>query len=566
MQESGFPFELPPRRRRRAVSWWLSLILAVAVVALVGTFLVRTVLHTSGVSGTVVDAYTMTPIAGATVNAGQYQDATDSNGKFSIGHKVASVSVEKGGYDEAEVTLSPGSDEVHVAIRPNVVHGHVVSTVQRTPVVGARVEVTLSSKLVDSTTTDDTGAFTLSNVPEGASIAVTASDFAPTTLALDRQTDVEVQVRPDVLIGVVDDVEGHPLAGAIVAVGDAYANSNADGTYRLNVSSQTGTAIFKASGYSELSKALVPDLHLSASLSPISVKALYASAQTASDPNTFNALVNSIDTTGANALVVDLKDSSGHVDYPSQVPLAHDIHAISPTLDPASLVTTLHSHHIYAIARIVVFDDPILAQARPDWAIHDSSSNGMWHSWDGVAWVNPYRSEVWDYNIAIAKEAAAFGFDEIQLDFVHFPSDGNLSTADYGVPNSSSAQASAMSAFLQQTYAAIAPTHAYLAADIDGLTLWETGSEGNGQNLEAMVKDLDYVCPMVYPSDFADGSLGFDDPGEHPYEVVLWSLAKRRAAYTWPGGEDPTVVARLLAGHRHRVRSGPGDEPAQCDE
>jgi hypothetical protein len=335
---------------------------------------------------------------------------------------------------------------------------------------------------------------------------------------------VVVQVRPDVLTGVVDDVQGQPITGAVVAVGDAYTKTDADGTYRLNVSSQTGTAIFKASGYTEVSKALVPDLHLSASLTPISVKALYASAQTAGDPNSFNALVKSIDTTGANALVVDLKDSRGHVDYASQVPLAQEIGAISPIIDPASLVTTLHAHHIYAIARIVVFDDPILAQARPDWAVHDSSTGGVWHSWDGVAWVNPYRSEIWEYNVAIAKEAAAFGFDEVQFDFVRFPTDGNLSTADYGVSNSASTQATALSSFLQQTYAAIAPTQAYLSADIDGLSLWQTGDEGDGQNLEAMAEYLDYVCPMLYPSDFAGGSLGFDDPGEHPYEVVLWSL------------------------------------------
>ena len=187
-------------------------------------------------------------------------------------------------------------------------------------------------------------------------------------------------------------------------------------------------------------------------------------------------------------------------------------------------MTQLHQHQIYAIARIVVFEDPILAEARPDWAIHDSATGGLWRTWNGLAWVNAHRSEVWDYNIAIAKEAAALGFDEIQLDYIRFPTDGDLSTAEYGVPHNDETRPQAIASFLQQMYTAIAPTHAYLAADVFGLTVWATDDGQIGQNLETMIKYLDYICPMIYPSHFAAGSMGFDIPNDHPYEVILWSL------------------------------------------
>ncbi|HVX29248.1 MAG TPA: putative glycoside hydrolase [Nitrolancea sp.] len=527
MEESGFPFDMPPRRpqrRQRALSGWFSLILLIAVIAAGGTLLYQTVFHKSGISGVVIDSYTLTPIAGATVIAGDLSVGTDRNGSFRLRDSVASYTVKKPGYDAATISVTPGTDQFHISIRPNTVRGTVTSKADGSAVAGATVTAMLGSRTVGSTSTDGQGAFELTDVPENASLAVEADDFAGETVSIDRRTTLDVQLRPDVLTGVVKDAQGNPIAGALVAAGSSYTHTGADGSYRLKDVAQSGTAYFKAPGFAEVDKPIAPDLHLDASLSPISVKALYATALTASDPKRLDPLIDTIDKTELNAMVVDLKDSSGHVFYNSQVPLAKDIKATDPILDPAALVTQLHQHQIYAIARIVIFEDPILAEARPDWAIHDSAGGGLWRTWNGLAWVNAHRSEVWDYNIAIAKEAAAFGFDEIQLDYIRFPTDGDLSTAEYGVPHNDETRPQAITEFLQRMYAAIAPTHAYLAADVFGLTVWETGDGQIGQHLEAMVTYLDYICPMVYPSHFAAGSMGFDNPNDHPYEVILWSL------------------------------------------
>ncbi len=361
-------------------------------------------------------------------------------------------------------------------------------------------------------------------MPQGASLEISAPDFAKVSHTLDHETTFDAQLQPDVLTGTVTTDTGQPIAGAVVAIGNVFTNTGSDGSYRIEGVGTSGTVYFKASGYTATSKPLDSTLRLDAALSPIQVKAIYATANTAADPQTLDALIKIADTTEVNAIVVDLKDSTGHVFYDSKVPLAGDIGAVSPELDPATLVDKLHQHHIYAIARIVVFEDPILAEARPDWAIHDSSNGGLWRTWNGLAWVNAHRHEVWDYDVAIAKEAAGFGFDEIQLDYIRFPTDGPLNRAEYGVPHDDQTRPQAIGDFLTEMYAAIAPTHAYLAADIFGLTLWETGDGDIGQNLETVARHLDYVCPMVYPSHFYAGSMGFDIPNDHPYEVILWSL------------------------------------------
>ncbi|HEU5422329.1 MAG TPA: putative glycoside hydrolase, partial [Nitrolancea sp.] len=368
------------------------------------------------------------------------------------------------------------------------------------------------------------GNYTFDDVPPGAALAVDSPDFAPWSGAIEQRTQVDVALRPDVLTGRITDDKGAAVADATVVVGQQRAVTGADGSYRLEGAPASGQAVIKAPGYQVTTASLNPELKLDARLTPIQVKALYAGAGTASDPARLDELIQIIDKTEANALVIDLKDSSGTVYYDTQVPLAREIGAVDPSFDPKQIVDTLHQHHIYAIARIVVFEDPILAEKRPELAIHDSAAGGLWRTWNGLAWVNAHKTEVWDYNIALAKEAVAFGFDEIQFDYIRFPSDGPLDRADYGVPQTAETREEAITGFLHMAYDAIAPTRAYLAADVFGLTMWATDDSDIGQNLEAVAPYLDYICPMVYPSHFYAGSMGFDIPNDHPNEVILWSL------------------------------------------
>jgi hypothetical protein len=193
-------------------------------------------------------------------------------------------------------------------------------------------------------------------------------------------------------------------------------------------------------------------------------------------------------------------------------------------LDVKPLLDLLHQHHIYAIARIVVFEDPVLAEARPDWTIHDSASGDLSRTWNRLAWVNAHRPEIWDYDIALAREAADLGFDEIQLDYIRFPSDGPLDRAEYGVPHDAETRPAAIRTFLTMAHDALLLTGAYLSADVFGLTMWSEGDAGIGQRLEVVIDAVDFVCPMIYSSHFLAGSLGFDIPNDHPYDVILLSV------------------------------------------
>ncbi len=524
MLDNDTPFGQTPRRRRQPVSWWFSALLIVAIIAAAGTIGYETLLNRPSVSGTVVNAYTLTPVPDVSIVADQKTATTDASGHFKINGSVQQITATKDGYARGQATVTSSSDSVRLTLRPNVIAGTVVSTANQKPIPGVTVSLMNGSTEIASTTTDDFGSYSFKDVPEGASISFGAPDFAVVSRSVDRQATIDVELKPDVLVGTVTDDKGQPIAGAVVAAGTAYTNAGSDGSYRLEGIGDSDTVYFKAPGFVAISEPVDPTLRMDASLTPIHVNAIYATANTASSPELFDPLIKIADTTEVNAMVVDLKDSSGHVFYDTKVPLAHEIGAAAPELDPSAVVKNLHDHHIYAIARIVVFEDPILAEARPDWAIHDSSSGGLWRTWNGLAWVNAHRKEVWDYDVAIAKEAAAFGFDEIQLDYIRFPTDGPMNKAEYGVPHDDQTRPKAIGDFLTEMYDAIAPTKSYLAADVFGLTLWESGDGNIGQNLETVSQHLDYVCPMVYPSHFYTGSMGFDIPNDHPYEVILWSL------------------------------------------
>jgi hypothetical protein len=256
------------------------------------------------------------------------------------------------------------------------------------------------------------------------------------------------------------------------------------------------------------------------------VRAIYSTASSAASDTLWGDLIDIADRTEINAIVLDLKDSTGNVFYDTQVPLASQIGAKHPTFDVQKRLAEMEDAGIYSIARIVVFEDPILANARNDLAIHDVTTGGLWTTWDGLAWVNAYKQEVWQYNIDLAVEAARLGFDEIQLDYIRFPSDGLLENADYGPEYANQTRLDAITGFLGQIQTALKPTGSLLAVDIAGVTLLEDDDAGIGQNFASIAPLVDVVCPMIYPSHFYPGEFHLDIPNDHPYDVILQSLQR----------------------------------------
>jgi hypothetical protein len=270
------------------------------------------------------------------------------------------------------------------------------------------------------------------------------------------------------------------------------------------------------------------------------IKGLYISYSALGSPKFREHVKGLLETTELNAVVMDFKGDRGYLTFPTQVAMAKEIGADrGVTLeDPAEFMQWLKDHHIYTIARIVVFKDDLFAKAHPELAVTDSSTGGIWRDGEGLAWADPNYHATWDYNVALAEEAANMGFNEVQFDYVRFPTDGSISRATFALENTQEKRIAAITGLLQRAQAALAPRNVKLAADVFGYTAWVDDDLGIGQHIESIAPFLDVISPMVYPSTFSYGL-----PGEsselrnaiaYPYQIVNKStqraVARAKAA------------------------------------
>ena len=266
---------------------------------------------------------------------------------------------------------------------------------------------------------------------------------------------------------------------------------------------------------------------------PAKIKAVYATSWVAGTPSMFERLVNIAKTTEINAIVIDVKDYSGYVAYDIKNDAAERYKAKEIRIPKInSLIKRLHDGNIYVIARISVFQDPRLAAARPDLAVKSKKNGKTWRDKKNLSWVDAASEEAWEYNIAVAKDAAGRGFDEINFDYIRFPSDGNLNDADFPFWNEKSPRRETLQKFFRRLNEELSGIP--ISADLFGLTTTGADDLGIGQVLEDAFGNFDYVAPMVYPSHFANGTFGFKNPAAHPYEVVknsMESASKRLDAF-----------------------------------
>lgn len=292
---------------------------------------------------------------------------------------------------------------------------------------------------------------------------------------------------------------------------------------------------------------------------PVEVHGVYLTGYTAGKTDTVDRMVRELRGTQFNTFVIDVKNDAGRISYRSDVPLAMQVGASTKWIDdPEPLLTKLRAEGIYTIARIVVFKDPVLTRKRPDLAIHDLSGN-PWHDRTGAGWLNPYSHETWDYTLALAQEAAVKGFQEIQFDYVRFPSDGETSQIAYGEPNGG--KADTIADFLKYAHEKLQPYDVYLSADIFGLVGTVTDDMGIGQKLEKILGTVDYISPMVYPSHYGARNFGLEDPESRPYETVFASLQDYRRRMT--AADSKTGLRPWLQDFSLRVHYGQAEVAGQ---
>lgn len=262
---------------------------------------------------------------------------------------------------------------------------------------------------------------------------------------------------------------------------------------------------------------------------PEVIKAIYVTGWSAGSKKYLNYLNELLNNTEINAVVIDIKDYSGFLSYKADVKEAkeNDLynHAIS---DIDALINFLHSKNVYVIARIAVFEDPAFAKIRPELAVYDKEktknpkSPVLWQDSKGLLWLDPASKDVWDYNMSIAKDALSHGFDEINFDYIRFPSDGETKNMGFPVWDKKNLKNIVIKDFFKYLRENLPDVK--ISADLFGQTTTEKTDMGIGQILEDSFDYFDFVCPMLYPSHFENGFLGYENPADHPYEVVKYSL------------------------------------------
>ena len=268
---------------------------------------------------------------------------------------------------------------------------------------------------------------------------------------------------------------------------------------------------------------------------PEPLKAIYMTSYVAGHKDLRSALMKLIQETELNAVVIDIKDYSGRIAFPVNDPELHSVGASEKRIaDLDDFLEELHRKGIYIIGRISVFQDSFLVGKRPAWAVkRESDKTVVWKDYKGVQWLDAGNHEVWEYIVRLAKESYTRGFDELNFDYIRFPSDGNMNDIFYPM-SEGRVKAEVIREFFSYLRESLAGTSAILSADLFGMTTTNKDDLNIGQILEYALPYFDYISPMVYPSHYPATFLGFANPAANPYEVVKYSMdeAYRRASTT----------------------------------
>jgi hypothetical protein len=253
---------------------------------------------------------------------------------------------------------------------------------------------------------------------------------------------------------------------------------------------------------------------------PVEVRGVHVTGALASLPGKLEEYV-ALTKHGLNTIELDVKDEGGDIAFaPAGVPLARKAGAARDYYKPREVAKLAHRKGVYLIGRVVVFQDPYLAGERPDLAVRRRDGS-VWTTHAGLAWVNPYDRRVWDYAVSVAAAAARAGFDEIMLDYVRFPTDGDVASAVYP-GKTSERKGQVMAAFVAYAKQRLAPLGVRVSTALFGLSA--TRDMGLGQVPRWISQHVDHINPMAYPALYGGGELGIVTPSAEPGETVFRTL------------------------------------------
>jgi len=257
------------------------------------------------------------------------------------------------------------------------------------------------------------------------------------------------------------------------------------------------------------------------------VRALYVNRFAAQSTKRMRQLIQVADETEINALVIDMKDEFGLNFKTANAEWARNAGTAGTVRDLRGLLDTLRAHKILPIARLVVFKDSVTARVHPEWTIR-RQDNSVWRDKKGLAWVNPYHHELWNYNIGLGEELAKMGFGEIQFDYIRFP-EPYASLPKQVFPGSDGvSKPDVLAAFLKDANTRYDKLGVRTTADIFGLVTTVGGPLEVGQWWEKISPQVDVVLPMVYPSHYPRGSFGLASPNAEPQKVISIAITRAR--------------------------------------
>lgn len=280
----------------------------------------------------------------------------------------------------------------------------------------------------------------------------------------------------------------------------------------------------------------------------VKVRGIYISGPMAGSTELFQNILDSAAGTEINTVVIDFKDDQGRITCPVDSPVASEIGACRPYVqDMKGLIASLKERGLYVIARVVAFRDPWLAEKKPEWSLH-LADGSLYRDRQGMAWVDPYRKEVWDYLVEVGTEAKEAGFDEVQFDYIRFSTEGTMRDVvfDEAVTGGRS-KTDVITEFVKYAYENLASQGLFVSADVFGTIIGsDIDAQAVGQVYTEMAKHLDYICPMIYPSHYGPGNFGLEHPDTMPYEAVLEALKKSQMVMDQAAEADGHVSSQAI--------------------
>jgi hypothetical protein len=489
-------------------------------------------------TGQVTDKYSGKPITGAEVTAGGVLTATNAEGRFYFDDvpRGATLSVMAEGY--APVSADTGiMERLDVQLRPNTLSGRVTDAGTGKPLEGVLVKLVLPGTQTSAQSpTPPAQSPTAPTTPTAGSMQpmsgprLAAPPAGPPAQADTPTSAVEGSTTPAPTTATPTPT-ATPTRVPPTGPGFVATYTNADGYYFFKDVPEGASLTFKMPGY-KLTRMPVGDTNRKdVALEVFKVEAIYITANVAAYPEMFNELIDFVDKSRLNAVVINVQNDQSEWVFNVKNPdvlAAKNVDPILPNM-PA-LVKSLKDRGIYTIARIVTFQQKTMADNKPEWAVKSSVTGKPWMGGElnQQRWLDASLPAVQDHMVDMTREVLALGFDEVQYDYVRFPSDS--APAEPGDPVFSRPltdidRATALQQFLRKAHDVIEPTDAFMSIDVFGYSLWpdQNGKPilGNiGQVLDYLYDYTDYICPMIYPSHFSPGEQGCAKPAACAYELV----------------------------------------------